>query len=143
MRLTLTDIFTKNKHIKQYQPVVSGKILDILGVRGPLVMDLQQMRVITKKRSEKDEARWTTTFLLHHSVSQFEYRYVILDRNTKKCILNRKVTKRFINPLFSGLATFNLTTSYQVLGGNVSKIDHVSYEDFLYNKVLHNVFVGK
>jgi len=142
VRLTLNDMFTKNTNIKHYRPVVTGKILDIIGIKGPLKMELQEMRVITKKRSEREEARWTTTFLVHHSVSQFEYRYTLLDRCQNKFHLNRKVSKRFSNPLFSGLATFNLTTSYQVLGGMVTKIDHVAYEEFIFDKILPNVILG-
>ena len=139
----MNDVFTTHKILKNYCPVILGNIADVIGKKGPFKMDLQELKVITKTRAEKNELRWTATFLIHHTVSQFEYRYMIYDRITGKYLMNRKVNKKFVNPLPFGTPTLNSTTSYQMLDGAITKIDRMMYENFVYDRVLPNVIVGK
>jgi len=143
IRLSLNDFFPKKKAFRNYQLILHGKLLEILEQKDPILLDLQKCSNNQKTHRNRagEENRWIATFLLHATVSNFEYRYVFHDKSTGNIIFNRKITRTFRNPLHQtdGLI---LSANYQIIGSVVTKLDTASYENFIYDKILPNVVLG-
>lgn len=124
--------------------MLHGKILEILGQKDPIPLDLQ--KYINPRKSPRgrtgEESRWSTTFLVHATVANFEYRYVFLDKSTGSLLANRKIMRSFQNPVHQ-TESLVLSSNYQIIGSVVTKLDSASYENFIYDKIFPNVILGK
>mgnify|MGYP007014811949 FL=1 len=146
-----------------------GDILNILKATAPLKMAIREVSDCLQP-AEKSRF-WTVSLCLHHTVTKFEYKYILYNTEKQNFIKNRKVSKSFTKPdagealpklkyekeTGKGSKTAQLKSElYSSSEGasaerNVSevyqtldtKFDYVKYADFIYNRISSNILIGK
>lgn len=144
IRISVNDIFAQNSAFKNYHLALCGKVLEVIGQKDPILLELKSCR--NSRRSRRNNAsgegnRWVVTFLVHATVSNFEYRYVFYDNASGTLLLNRKLTRLFQSPSHQPEG-YSCPSNYQIIGSVFAKHDSVSYENFMYDKILPNVYLG-
>lgn len=118
----LRDFLPANREL-----YVCGDILNILKAPSPLKMKLQKS--IDPLDPTETNYFWTVDLILHHSVSEFEYKYALFDKENSKYIQNRKVSKVFSRPkLETGITGFNKNHPYKIKEGLFSRIKFNSFD---------------
>lgn len=108
---------------------------------------------------------WTVSFCLHHTMTNFGYKYILYDTEMKAFIKNRKVSRVFAKPSHEGglqttenhCSSKNYETSQSELPplsetvspitteiyiNDYTKVDEVNYSDFIYNRITPKLLLG-
>lgn len=142
-----------------------GDILNIMKIPAPIKMKLKEY---PEPQNPAEKSRfWTASLCLHHSVTTFEYKYILFDKVKQSFIKNRKVTKSFARPestaafpvlkyqqdsaLLAKLPLLKLSSSdeftaeltpNEIYQSPEAKFDYVRYSDFIYDRISPRILLG-
>mmetsp|Transcript_78747 Transcript_78747/g.92056 ORF Transcript_78747/g.92056 Transcript_78747/m.92056 type:complete len:419 (-) Transcript_78747:261-1517(-) len=148
-----------------------GDILNLLKVTAPIKMELKELPE-SQTVNDRGGFFWTASFLMHHSVSTFEYKYTLYDKTKQSFVKNRKVSRSFTKPEITAIfPVMNYSKRFtkdvkqalivtergyesssdeslpesipsEIYQSHEIKFDYFNFSDFIYDRISPQILLG-